>query len=169
VPIRSADAADAGWIAGFLRERWSATVIAAHGEVIDAAALPALVAEDRRGLVTYRRIGRDAELVTLDAAPAGVGTGTALVEALAVRLRAGGCAHLWLTTSNDKLSALRFYLRRGFRLARMQHGAVDAARELKPTIPMIGEYGIPIHDELELYRVLDPDAVWDGSPLPPWN
>src|SRR5712671_3474279 len=34
--------------------------------------------KDRHGLATYRRLDRDAELVTLDADPTGVGTGTAL-------------------------------------------------------------------------------------------
>jgi hypothetical protein len=40
-----------------------------HGEVIDAARLLALIVmvEERRGLATYRRLGPDAELVTLDA------------------------------------------------------------------------------------------------------
>src|SRR5271165_2744287 len=82
VPVRPAGATDATWIGDFLRERWGATTVVAHGEVIDAAQLPALVAEPRRGLATYRRLGGDAELVTLDAVPPGSGTGTALIEAL---------------------------------------------------------------------------------------
>jgi hypothetical protein len=76
-PIRPADATDVAWIDDFLRERWGATAVAVHDEVIDAAQLPALIAEPRRGLTTYRRLGGDAELVTLDAAPPGSGTGTA--------------------------------------------------------------------------------------------
>jgi hypothetical protein len=34
-------------------------------------------------------------------------------------------------------------------------GAVDQARQLKPSIPPIGDFGIPIHDELELELELD--------------
>src|ERR1700758_2188795 len=120
LPIRSADLADAEWIAGFLRDRWNATTIVVHGEVIEAANLPALIAESQQGLATYRRLDRDAELVTLDADPIGVGTGTALIEALVARLRTDGCERLWLTTTNDKLSALRFYLRRDFRLIQVR-------------------------------------------------
>ena len=67
----------------------------------------------------------DAELVTLDAIPAGSGIGTALVEALAATVVEFGCKRLWLTTTNDKLSALRFYLRRGFRFIHIRLGAVD--------------------------------------------
>jgi GNAT superfamily N-acetyltransferase len=167
-PIRPAGAADAGWIGEFLRQRWGAVEVVVHGEVIDASRLPALIAEPHRGLATYRRLGDDAELVTLNAAPAGIGTGTALLDTLTARLRAEGCTRLWLTTTNGNLSALQFYMRRGFRLAAVRPGAVDAARQLKPTIPMTGQHGIPIRDELDLCRVLDPGAQDVLGPAP-WS
>ena len=91
----------------------------------------------------YRLFGEDAELVTLDAIPAGSRIGTALVEALAATLIGLGCKRLWLTTTNDELSALWFYLRRRFRLIHIRLGAVDEARRLKPG-KTIGEFGIPI-------------------------
>jgi hypothetical protein len=136
-------------------------------ESIEAATLAALIAEDHRGLATYRRLGDDAELVTLDAVPAGAGTGTALIEALVTGLRAEGCRRLCATTTNDKLSALRFYLRRGFRLIQVRPGAVDESRKLTPSIPHVGEHGIPIHDELDLCRILDLGAA-NEVPLSPW-
>jgi GNAT superfamily N-acetyltransferase len=163
VSIRPTEPADASWVGGFLRERWAATTIVVHGEAINAAAL---IAGDRAGLLTYRVQGVDAELVTLDAEPAGVGTGTALIDELIIRLRTAGCARLWLTTTNDKVSALRFYLRRKFRLMQVRYGAVDRARERKPSIPMIGEHGISMHDELDLCRALDPDVM---PCAPPWS
>jgi GNAT superfamily N-acetyltransferase len=159
VVIREATQADRAWIADHLRERWRATQVAVHGEVIDAAALPALIAQDGRGLATWRRVGADAELVTLDATPAGCGTGTALIAALVALLRDQGCKRLLLTTTNDNLSALRFYMRRGFRLTQVRPGAVDDARRLKPSIPVLGEHGIPRHDEVELCRLIgEPDS-----------
>src|SRR5262244_2162180 len=103
--VRPAAAGDRAWIAEFLREHWGAATVVVHGEVIDAAQLPALIAEPRRGLATYRRLGGDAELVTLDAVPPGGGTGTALLEALTRKLGAEGCARLWLTMTNGNLSA----------------------------------------------------------------
>ena len=167
-PIRPAGATDTAWISQFLRERWGAVIVAVHDEVIDASRVPALIAEPHRGLATFRRLGDDAELVTLDAIPAGIGTGTALLDALTATLRAEGCARLWLTTTNGNLSALQFYLRRGFRLAAVRLGAVDAARKQKPTIPMTGQHGIPIHDELDLCHLLSSDAR-DVPLLPPWS
>ena len=35
------------------------------------------------------------------------------------------------------------------RLVAVHPGAVDDARRLKPSIPLIGEHGIPIRDELQ--------------------
>ena len=61
---------------------------------------------------------------------------------------------MWLVTTNDNLDALRVYQRRGFRLAELRAGAVDAARALKPSIPVTGRYGIPLRDELILVRPL---------------
>ena len=152
--VREATPADREWIANLLRERWHGTLIAARGEVIDVVELPALVVDDQRGLATWRRIGGDAELMTLDAVPPGCGMGTVLIEELVARLRKQNCARLCLTTTNDNLSALRFYMRRGFRLMALRAGAVDEARKRKPTISLVGQHGIPIHDELELCLAL---------------
>ena len=64
---------------------------------------------------------------------------------------ASGARRLWLITTNDNVDALRFYQRRGFRLARVHAGAVDRSRAtLKPAIPEIGAHEIPLRDELEL-------------------
>jgi ribosomal protein S18 acetylase RimI-like enzyme len=66
-----------------------------------------------------------------------------------------GCRRLWLITTNDNVDALRFYQRRGFRLAALHRGAVDDSRaRLKPEIPTVGDHGIPLRDELELDKDL---------------
>jgi GNAT superfamily N-acetyltransferase len=125
-----------------------------HGEAIDALRLPALVAGEREGLATYRLRGDEAELVTLDAAQPGKGTGTCLLDALVERLRQHGIRRLWVTTTNDNLLGLAFYQRRVFRLRRVRPGAVEEARRLKPGIPLLAENGIPIRDEIDLCREL---------------
>jgi hypothetical protein len=73
-----------------------------------------------------------------------------------------------VVTTNDNLDALRFYQRRGFRLAVLRPGAVDRSREsLKPGIPETGAGGIRLRDELELQ--MDLDQVGRGQPagVPP--
>lgn len=121
-----------------------------RGRLVDAAALPALVAGDREGLATYRVRGASAELVTLDAAVPERGIGSALLAGLARRLRRAGVARLLVTTTNDNLDALRFYQRRGFRIVAVRPDAIERGRRLKPAIPTPGAYGIVIRDEIEL-------------------
>jgi GNAT superfamily N-acetyltransferase len=142
-----------------LNERWgNRGEIIVHGDVIEARNLPGLIAGEQDGLATYQ-IGRTndivfAELITLDAITAKQGVGTALIKSLVRRLRAEGVSLLRVTTTNDNLDALRFYQRRGFRITAVRPGAVDKARRLKQSISAIGEYGIPIRDEIELERQL---------------
>jgi hypothetical protein len=71
---------------------------------------------------------------------------------LIAKLQAETVEVLRVTTTNDNLNALRFYQRRGFRMTEVRPGAVDRARSQKPSIPLVGEFGIPIHDEIDLER-----------------
>jgi len=73
-----------------------------------------------------------------------------LIEAAVGAARHFGCREVRLTTTNDNVDALRFYQRRGFRLAELRPGAVDRSRQEKPQIPQTGDYGIPLHDEIDL-------------------
>jgi ribosomal protein S18 acetylase RimI-like enzyme len=144
---------DRPWISGLMAERWGADTVVVHGTVYRPAELSAFVAErlgERVGLITYRVVGQDCEIVTLDSLNAGLGIGTGLIEALKGAAQQAGCTRLWLVTTNDNLEALRFYQKRGFRLCALRAGAVDQARELKPQIPWVGACGIPIRDEIEL-------------------
>ena len=70
---------------------------------------------------------------------------------------------LELVTTNDNTSALRFYQRRGWVLAAVHVGGIEASRRIKPSIPARGNDGIPIRDELELECALPPfgDVVPD--------
>jgi ribosomal protein S18 acetylase RimI-like enzyme len=155
--VRKKEPKDQWWVEAILNERWGGEgQVVVHGEVFDARLLPALIAGEQEGLATYQIVRTNdiifAELITVDAITANRGVGTALIEALASRLRAEGVSILRVTTTNDNLNALRFYQRRGFRLKALRPGGVDEARSLKPSIPAVGEYGIPIRDEVELER-----------------
>ena len=155
--IRSLAPADRDWVTRHVREHWSAEIVVAHGTLYHPAALPGFVAEmdgEVAGLVTFHIAGDACEIVTLDSLHPDQGIGTALVEAVKVAAGAAGCRRLWLITTNDNLHALGFYQKRGFRLVAVHPGAVDAARRLKPEIPLIGNDGIPIRDEIELEIVL---------------
>ncbi|HKE13461.1 MAG TPA: GNAT family N-acetyltransferase [Kofleriaceae bacterium] len=159
VRIRRAAAADRPAVARFLTEHWGAPIVVSRGALHAADELPALIAEAEgepawAGLLTYRVHDDACEIVSLDAVPAGRGVGTALVTELVRQLGADRIRRLWLITTNDNLAALRFYQRRGFVLAALHPRAIEISRRLKPTIPPVGEGGIPIRDELELERML---------------
>jgi GNAT superfamily N-acetyltransferase len=155
--VRPRQEADREAVEQFLAARHSRRV-ARLGEMIDPLEHPALVAErdgEVAGVLTYLIDGERCEMLTLHAAEQWAGVGTALVEEAARVAADAGCSTLWLLTTNDNVDALRFYQRRGFRLAELRPGAVDESRaHLKPEIPRTGDYGIPIHDELILERPL---------------
>jgi GNAT superfamily N-acetyltransferase len=154
VRVRPIDAGDAAWARELLAAHLGSDIVAGHGELLRPLELPGLVAEldgEPAGLLTYRIDERGCEIVTIHSAPEGAGAGSALLAAVTEEALAAGCRRLWVMTTNDNLRALRFYQRRGFRLAALRSGAVDEARRtLKPEISEIGDDGIPIRDELDL-------------------
>lgn len=147
---------DRPWAEGLLEEAFGGRLQMRHGELLDVLALPGFVAERVGapvGLLTYRRDADECELAFVYAREPGQGIGTALVRALLQEV--AGCARIWTVTTNDKLDALRFYQCRGFTLSALRPGAVTAARrELKPQIPAVGAFRIPLRDELELELLL---------------
>jgi ribosomal protein S18 acetylase RimI-like enzyme len=150
--IREPTGEEHAWIERFLNEAWGSTTVVSRGTAHDASQLPALLAvenEEIVGLATFRFADGDCELVTLDALRPGQGVGSALLMAAGQEAGRRGCDRLWLITSNDNLNAIRFYQRRGMRLVAVHRGAIDEARRIKPSIPLSGEHGIPIHDEVE--------------------
>ena len=151
--VRRSRPEDHAAVAAFLAVHHSVRV-ARRGLLEDTLAHPSLIALDPglAGVLTYVVDGAECEILTLHAERPRGGVGTALIEAVKAPARAAGCTRLWLITTNDNVDALRFYQRRGFRLAALHAGAVDDSRaRLKPEIPLVGDYGIPLRDELELH------------------
>ena len=151
--VRRVEAHERPLVASFLEAHWGSVQIVSRGHVHQADCLPAFVAiwdEQLVGLVTYHIRSGMCEIVSLDSLIVKIGVGTALINAVEQEAIRFGCRRVWLITSNDNLSALGFYQRRGFRLVAIHQGAIDVARELKPQIPEIGMDNIPIHDEIEL-------------------
>jgi GNAT superfamily N-acetyltransferase len=151
--VRRVEAHERPLVASFLEAHWGSVQIVSRGHVHQADCLPAFVAiwdEQLVGLVTYHIRSGMCEIVSLDSLIVKIGVGTALVNAVEQEAIRFGCRRVWLITSNDNLSALGFYQRRGFRLVAVHQGAIDAARELRPQISEIGMDNIPIHDEIEL-------------------
>jgi GNAT superfamily N-acetyltransferase len=161
IEIRSLTDSDRPEAARFVEAEWGGPISVAHASVFRPADLPGFIARARNGdgergplagLLTYLVAGGTLEIVTLNAVHRRSGTGTALVDHAVAQARRLGCHEIRLTTTNDNLDALRFYQRRGFRLAELRAGAVAEARKVKPEIPETGDHGIPVRDELDLVR-----------------
>ncbi len=156
--IRPLTAADQSRVCQFIQARWGAEIVVAHGAVYHPDQLPGFVCEaDGRwlGLITTHIEGDTCEIVTLDSLTEGQGVGTALVEAVKQAAKTRPCGRLWLITTNDNLNALRFYQKRGFVLTAVHRHAVTISRQIKPAIPLTGQDGILIRDEIELELRLD--------------
>ena len=111
------------------------------------------------GIVTWRLDdgGRSAEIsaIAVAADQRGRGIGGALLAGAVGALRTAGVERAWLVTTNDNLVGLSFYQRAGWRLVALRPGAIDELRRtVKPSIPDVGEDGIPLRDELELELLL---------------
>ncbi len=155
--IRPLTGADQAWVERFAAEHWGADLIVVHGQVLYISRLPGFVAEFNSaaaGLVTYHITEDQCEITSLDSLREGLGIGSALIKAVEMVAREQGCQRMFLVTTNGNINALRFYQRRGFTLAALRPGAVTDSRKIKPEIPLIGEHGIPIRDELELDETL---------------
>lgn len=108
------------------------------------------------GAVTFKRHDRVIEIISLDSVLENQGIGSRLimmVELIAVEHQ---FPLIRVITTNDNMRALSFYQRKGYRIKEVIQGAVDRARQVKPEIPLIGEHGIPIYDELVLCKQLSP-------------
>ena len=151
--VRRVDHHDEEWIGDLLRDRWGDESVARLGRVLRPATLPGFVVVadliEPVGLLTYELADEQCEIVTIDSLRSGVGVGSMLIDAAIHLARDVRCRRIWLITTNDNRHAQAWYERRGFRLAATYPGAVARDRGLKPSIPLVGQGGVPIADELE--------------------
>lgn len=150
---------DHEWVLDTVRYWGETDYIVSRGRIVYAADLPGFCATGPDGtplgLATYEISGDECQLVTLHAFRRFIGIGTALLSAVRDVAAAAGCRRLWVITTNDNVDALRFYQRRNLELVTIHRDFREVARRLKPSIPLTGEYGIPLRDEIELEILLD--------------
>jgi GNAT superfamily N-acetyltransferase len=155
--LRPLTASDRPWLRQWMTDHWGAELMIVHGEQLYPAEYSGFAAFDGKkvvGLITYAICGDECEILTLDSLVEGQGIGSALIEVARKVALQNSVRRLWLITTNDNLNALRFYQKRGFELVKIHRRAVDASRKLKPSIPPLGDFGIPIRDEIELEMLL---------------
>ncbi|URZ04340.1 GNAT family N-acetyltransferase [Clostridium felsineum] len=153
--IRKIEAEIRKEINSFIIKHWFSLKMVIRGEIVDMSKLQGLVMyEDKNivGLITYRSFNNVMEIMSLDSLKENQGIGTALLDKAVNIAKKAGFYKVKLITTNDNINALRFYQKRGFDMAQIYLNAVDRARKLKPSIPMKGDFDIPIKHEIELEK-----------------
>jgi ribosomal protein S18 acetylase RimI-like enzyme len=142
---------DKTWIDALIRKHWGDNYIAVHNDIYVPGELKGFTAinnDVKVGLITYVMKGGKVEIVSLNSEIEHIGVGAHLIDLVKNEAKIYKCSIMWLITTNDNINAIEFYKKRGFILTRINKGAVDLSRKLKPGIPLFGENGIPIQDEL---------------------
>ncbi|NGX27911.1 MAG: hypothetical protein K940chlam1_00083 [Candidatus Anoxychlamydiales bacterium] len=93
--------------------------------------------------------------MTLNAFKQFQGIGSLLLKKVIKTAIKNNCKKIKVLTTNDNIDALRFYQKRGFKMIKLHLNALEKDRKLKPSIPKIGDYKIPIQDAIELHYPLN--------------
>ena len=144
---------DRGKVDAFIVRQWFSMQMVVHGESIDLGNAEGwYVTEDDEivGVITYRILDAEMEILSLDSVRENKGVGTVLLNETIDKAKDCRCKRIKVITTNDNLNALRFYQKHGFELVKIHRNAVDVARKTKPSIPLIGNDGIPLKHEIEL-------------------
>ncbi len=153
VKIREIEPRDKIWINELVKEQWGSDFIVTRGRKYYFDKLEGFIAEiegKNKGLITYRLEDNEIEIASLNSLLKGKRIGTVLINKVIDFARRKETGRIWLITTNDNTDAIRFYQKRGFRIMKIYPGAISESRKIKPSIPLTGNYGIPIRDEIEL-------------------
>lgn len=142
----------------FIKEHWFTTEMVINGRIVDMTKVEGFAAMEGgsiAGLITFLMQGRGCEITSLDSLLENRGIGTELINLVIQEAKKRGCRKLTVATTNDNIHAIRFYQKRGFDMANFRRGAVDRSREIKPSIPLLGNDGIPLRHEIEFEFLLN--------------
>ena len=150
--------ADAAYIRDRIGATWGFPIISTTGAYNGPDELKGLVWRDESeqilGLVTWFVKGNWAEIVTLDAYEQGRHIGGRLLDAAEAELLEYGVRWVSITTTNDNIRAIAFYLRRGYRIVKVELEGMERVRAVKPSVPLEGHEGLPLRDMLEFERAI---------------
>lgn len=150
--LRDKISTDDAWISERATKLWGSVEIISKEHIYNILNIPTIVGMvDGKpiGFASYIKEGTKCEIVALYSCLEKHGLGTALIEKVKEKAKKDGCSHVWLMTTNDNTKALRFYQKRGFVISAICINCMEEQRKRKP-IPLVGNEGIPIRDEIEL-------------------
>lgn len=153
IKFRKVLESDSQWIKTLLEKEWGSIFIVSRGQKYNALKSPGIVAllnNKPVGFLTYHPEGEKFEILTLNSMMKGKGVGTGLINEIIKLAKNEIVKSIWMITTNDNKKALEFYMNRGFTIKAIHKNAIAESRKIKPEIPLFGENGIPISDEIEL-------------------
>jgi ribosomal protein S18 acetylase RimI-like enzyme len=156
--IAPLEPADRDWVKSIVIREWGADLVVVHQETFYPDQLPGFKTTDKgeiTGLITYKVTDKECEIITLNSFRTREGIGTALIKAAETIAKAQNCRICRLVTTNNNLNAIDFYQKLGFSIVKVDRGAVNLARKIKPSIPLMDENGTPITDEITLEKQID--------------
>lgn len=151
--IRSASSADNAWLEELMLRDWGGLPLVIRAKKYYPSQLDGMIAENENGVLGflfYEIIASNCEIIVFEVFDKFKGLGTLLLDELKVVAKHKQCSRIYLMTTNDNLDALRFYQKRGFCICDIHVDSVKISREIKPSIGLIGDYGIPVRDEIDL-------------------
>jgi ribosomal protein S18 acetylase RimI-like enzyme len=157
VKIRLKNRNDNDRISSYLKNNWGGDFIISKGKCHSCEELQGLIAEGDysiNGFCLYSIFEDELEIVLIESFEENKGIGSLLLKEIENVAVESCIKRLWLVTTNDNINAIRFYLKEGYVFRRIERNAIDEYRKKKPGIPIIGNYGIPIIDELEFEKIL---------------
>lgn len=141
------------WIRKIFKQEWGGDFIVSKGKIHRPEQLNGYIAKlnNRKvGLITYEIQKGELEIVSLNSFLQNKGIGTKLVKKVINLAKKKNLKRVWLITTNDNLKALKFWQKRGFVFKKVYSNAIELSRKIKPGIPLVGNEGIPLRDEIEL-------------------
>lgn len=145
---------DKALLSQLITERWGADLLVMGGLRYSSGNLNAYCARDLGGkllgFVTWILRGGTICVLSLDSFEAGAGIGARLLDAIFAHGRQVNAKTVRALTTNDNARALIYYQRRGFHLAALYAGAIDAYRAMNPKLRPVGLNGIAVRDAIEL-------------------
>ena len=156
--INTASKTDFEWIKELYTRTWSGDICVSRGKVqkVDdfTGGFVAETGGQNTMFITYTVTGPEVEITGIVSLKEKSGVGSALVKAVIEMAKKQKLKKVCLVTTNDNLNGIGFWQKRGFKLVKVYPGSMEYVRKIKPAVPLIGENGKPLRDELELEMIL---------------
>ena len=155
--IRPTEENDRLWMREVMRKWWGSDTMIIRKTEYEPAEMAGsvdLLNGERVGLVVLRYEKTLCEIMSLTTPGTHPQVGSQLMFSAIENAKKHGIRRIVVITTNDNTNALRFYQKMGFYFRKLQVGIVEESGKIKPQIPLVGNFNIPIRDEIELEMFL---------------